>query len=728
MWGQVITPPQQALMERIKTRWAQEVSPGDVWPEYPRPMMVRKDWLNLNGQWKFEILRREAEKPEDFKGVILVPFAPGSALSGIPWFVNPDRRLWYRKGFHVPDEWTGKRILLHFGGVDWETEVWLNGASIGTHQGGYDPFSFDITSALTDEPFQELILSVWDPTDEGPWPRGKQVLKPGGIFYSRVTGIWQTVWLEPVPAVSIKKIKTVADIDAGVLQLTAQGENTTGSDTIKADALEGGKVIATVSGPVGETLELEIGNPKLWSPDNPFLYDLKVYLIRQDKEIDQVGSYFGMRKISLGKDGGGTTRIFLNNKQIFSYGPLDQGWWPDGLYTAPTDEALRYDIEVIKKLGCNMMRKHVKIEPARFYYWCDKLGLMVWQDMASGKNTTAQAKKQFELELIRMIDNLQNHPSIVMWVPFNEGWGQFDTPRLVNLIKRHDPTRLVNNASGWTDRQVGDVHDVHAYPGPSMPPREPGRAAVLGEFGGLGRVIEGHIWQKDKNWGYRSYKTEEEQTNAYLELIDNLLPLIGGGLCGAVYTQTTDVEIEVNGLMTYDREIIKMDPDKLRGAHRKLYLPPPVIKPIVPTSQEAPQSWRYTTDKPADNWAQGDFDDSRWQRGAAGFGRGRTPGITINTQWTTSDIWMRRTFEMSKQEIYNPHLQIYHDEDAEVYLNGQLIAKVSDYTTFYVLIPQKERIFKALKLGTNVLAVHCHQTTGGQGIDAGIVDVITKDF
>ena len=404
---------------------------------------------------------------------------------------------------------------------------------------------------------------------------------------------------------------------------------------IAAEALDGGKSVASSEGSAGDALVLDIPDAKLWSPDSPHLYDLKITLMVDGKATDEVRSYFGMRKIEVRKDESGFNRLFLNNEPLFQFGPLDQGYWPDGLYTAPTDEALRYDIEVTKKLGMNMARKHVKIEPARWYYWCDRLGLLVWQDFPAGDKyigrndpdieRSRESAENFERELKAMVDTFQNHPSIVMWVPYNEGWGQWETARVCQLIKQWDPTRLVNNASGWTDRGVGDVHDVHSYPGPAMPPVEDRRAAVLGEFGGLGLPIKGHTWQDDKNWGYRSYKNREDLTDAYVALLEKLRPLIGQGLSAAVYTQTSDVEIEVNGLMTYDREMIKMDLARATAAAKKLYVPPPIIRQVVPTSQHAPQSWRYTTDTPSDGWYREDFDDGDWKRGPGGFGRHDTP-------------------------------------------------------------------------------------------------------
>ena len=537
----------------LMTRWAKQVSPDNVHREYPRPQMVRKDWLNLNGLWEYAIRPKSSPKQEQFDGNILVPFPVESALSGVMKPVGEKSRLWYRRTFKIPQSWQGRRIMLHFGAVDWDTTVWVNDKEIGNHRGGYDPFTFDITDALKDTGKQEIVLSTWDPTNAGYQARGKQVKKPGGIWYTAVTGIWQTVWLEPVRQTYIKSIKIVTDIDGKLVRVIAACPDKATGYSIEAEAKDGWFTKAKGKGKSGEEIILNIKKPKLWSPDSPFLYDLKVTLKNnKGKKVDAVSSYFGMRKIELKKDKTGINRLFLNNKPLFQYGPLDQGWWPDGLYTAPTDAALRYDIEVLKKLGCNMLRKHVKLEPARLYYWCDKLGLMVWQDMPNGNNKDDQAKEQFELELKRVIEAFGNHPCIVMWVPFNEGWGQYDTPRIVDLIKQWDPTRLVNNASGWTDRGIGDVHDIHSYPGPAAPPTEEKRAGVLGEFGGLGLPVPGHTWQDEKNWGYRSYKSREALTDAYVILIDNLRSLISDGLCAGVYTQTTDVEIEVNGMMTYD--------------------------------------------------------------------------------------------------------------------------------------------------------------------------------
>jgi hypothetical protein len=705
----------------LATRWTKDVTPDKAWREYPRPQMVRPDWANLNGLWDYSLSLKEAEQPENWDGQILVPFCVESALSGVMKKVTPQQAVWYRRTFTTPEGWSGKRVLLHFGAVDWEATVWLNGHKVGEHRGGYDPFTFDVTNALQSGE-NTVVVRAWDPTDTSYQPRGKQVLKPGGIMYTATTGIWQTVWLEPVPQTYVRWLRIVPDVDTSSVRVTVDA---TGGK-VEFKALAGDQAVATAAGPVGQPIELKLSAPKLWSPDQPFLYDLKIKL-SADGASDEISSYFGMRKIAVGKDRDGVNRLLLNGKPLFQFGPLDQGFWPDGLYTAPCDEALRYDVETTKRLGMNMARKHVKVEPARWYYWCDKLGLMVWQDMASGNNSGPEGQENFKRELKNVVEAFANHPSIVMWVPFNEGWGQHDTEQIVELIRRWDPSRLVNNASGWADRKVGDVHDIHSYPGPAMPPVAEQRAAVLGEFGGLGLPLSGHTWQAEKNWGYRSFTSREALTDAYVNLLENLRPMIGSGLCAAVYTQTSDVEIEVNGLMTYDRELIKMDLERIVEAARKLYLPPPIIKTVVPTSQQAAQQicWRYTTERPADNWPKPDFDDSAWESGPGGFGEPSTPGTVVRTSWKTPDIWVRRSVDLDRvpQEL---KLMIHHDEDAEVYLNGVPAASPKGYTTSYVPMSISKDAIAALKKGRNTIAIHCHQTEGGQYIDAGLVELVPR--
>ncbi len=571
------------------TQWADQVTADSVWPQYPRPALTRKHWQNLNGLWQYAITSKEADKPEVVDGEILVPFAVESQLSQVRRRVTADQALWYRRTFTLPSRWRDDRILLHFGAVDWEATVWVNDQQVGFHRGGYDPFTLDITEALQNQGQgpQTVVVRVWDPTDQGSTApaRGKQTLHPAKIFYTAVTGIWQTVWLEPVPQAYIRDLHVTTDIETGrvTVNVDLTGDLSLEPLQVVVKIKEGWFVKAKTVGEINEPVVLTLSKPKLWSPDRPFLYDLDVVLeTERNKEVDRVDSYVGLRKIHVAPDHKGVPRLFLNNEPLFQFGLLDQGWWPDGLYTAPTDQALRYDIDVTKQLGYNLIRKHVKVEPQRFYSWCDRLGILVWQDMASRlferdrirTDRLQTSDQQWEGELKAMMDHLRNHPSIVMWVPFNEAWGQYDTERVTEWIKSYDPTRLVNSASGWDDKQVGDVRDVHVYPGPNMGPIETERAMVLGEFGGLALGIEGHVWrQSQDNWGYRSLPTAEALKEDYARLIVDLYGLKDRGLAAAVYTQTTDCEVEINGVMTYDREVIKMDPSWAHDLNQG-YLPP----------------------------------------------------------------------------------------------------------------------------------------------------------
>lgn len=711
----------------LMTRWAKDVDAAAPHPDYPRPQMVREKWHNLNGLWQYAVTGADAKTaPEKFDGQILVPFPIESSLSGVMRRVDAKQKLWYARTFKAP-ELNGGRLLLHFGAVDWKCEVFVNGKRVGEHTGGYDPFSFDVTDALKAGDEQRLSVVVHDPTDANWQPRGKQIQRPHGIWYTPITGIWQTVWLEPVPKLHIQSLKIEPDIDNDAVHVTV---NASGDAQVTLSLDKDHQV----TGAVGKRITLKVDKPKLWTPDTPHLYDLRVALGDGKAEADSVDTYFGMRKIALAKDDRGVLRLALNNKPLFQYGPLDQGFWPDGLYTAPTDAALVYDLEITKKLGFNMVRKHVKVEPARWYYHCDKLGLLVWQDMPSGDRyvgngeadiqRTKESAENFENEWREIVQDNYNSPSIVMWVPFNEGWGQFDTARIAAFTRQLDPSRLVNSASGWTDRKVGDVHDIHVYPGPAMPPVEEKRAAVLGEFGGLGLPLEGHTWQAKDNWGYKSYESKEALNSAYLQLVQRLRPLIGQGLAAAVYTQTTDVEIEVNGFMTYDRAVMKFDVERAAAAHRKLYLPPPQVEELVATSQKAAAQWRYTFEKPGDEWYAASFDDSSWKEGPAGFGEPSTPGSVVRTSWKTPDIWLRRTVNLKEKDFTGAALVMHHDEDTEVYINGKLITKATGWSTEYSLFLLDDKAVEALKSGENVIAVHTHQKGGGQYIDLGLIRMV----
>ena len=584
----------QIVPGRIATQWSASVNPVNPLPEYPRPQLVRKNWQNLNGLWQYAILPKAQEEtiPVAFAGNILVPYAVEAALSGVGKTVGKDSVLWYKKVITLPVVKKDQQVILHFGAVDWRCAVYINGKKVGSHQGGYDPFSFDITPFLKKGKEQEIAVSVWDPSDEGPQPRGKQVRKPNGIWYTPVTGIWQTVWLETVPKTYIVSTKQTPDIDTKTLNIQTSVANAQTGDLVKVTVLDGTTKLSEYSVAAGDDIKAVINGPKLWTPGNPFLYTLKIAVVRAGKIVDEADSYFAMRKISMGVDGNGVQRMLLNNRFVFQYGPLDQGWWPDGLYTAPTDEALKFDVVQTKEMGFNMIRKHVKVEPARWYYHCDKLGVLVWQDMPSGDlgarwetrpgvegigydmDRTPESENIYRTEWKAIMESLHNFPSIVVWVPFNEAWGQFKTKEIVNWTMQQDPSRLVNTASGGNFHAVGHIIDLHNYPQPAMPKAELFGAQyviVLGEFGGLGLPLEGHTWQDKNNWGYRSYKNKEELFTNYSQLIDKFPTLIKKGLSAAVYTQTTDVEVEVNGLMTYDRKVFKIPVESLKQVHSKLY-------------------------------------------------------------------------------------------------------------------------------------------------------------
>ena len=583
----------------IQTPWTAEVTPDQVHPEYPRPQLVRERWASLNGLWNYAVVPADAPQPREWDGRILVPFCIESSLSGVGRRVSADEALWYETVFKVPSGWRKDRVILNFGAVDWSAEVYVNGQLAGRHTGGYTAFSFDITPYLKKHGRQRLALKVLDGTDNGEQPCGKQVSRPGGIWYTPVTGIWQSVWLEPVRSAAVTSYLAVPDVDAGTLDITVFADGTTDRDLVEIWLREGGvgysadqpgptSTVAFATAVPGKPVRLSVAGPKCWSPESPFLYELEIRLKQGKKVVDQVRGYTAFRKISEVTDAAGYRRMGLNNAPYFQFGPLDQGWWPDGLYTAPTDEALQFDLVKTKDFGFNMIRKHIKVEPARWYYWCDVLGIVVWQDMPSiggvrggrwemwkwaspedDRSLTETAKGTYYKEWGEIIAQLRNHPSIVAWVPFNESWSQFDTERVVEFTRSCDPTRLVNSASGGNSFPVGDIFDSHNYPNPAMKFTSGGRQIdVLGEYGGIGWPVEGHLWQADKNWGYIEYRSGEDVLQQYSTYADDLVRLIGQGVSAAVYTQTTDVEGEVNGLMTYDRKIVKMDESRLRAVNQ----------------------------------------------------------------------------------------------------------------------------------------------------------------
>ncbi len=588
--------------DRIKTKWAEEVSPTNAHPEYPRPQMVRSEWQSLNGLWDYAITPKSEPKPAKFDGKILVPFAVESSLSGVGRKVTPDDALWYKTTFTVPSAWKGKRLMLNFDAVDWKTVVYVNDIQIGSHTGGYTHFSFDVTPYLKSGA-NSLVLKVEDATDNDFQPRGKQVSKPSGIWYTAVSGIWQSVWMEPVAPAHVTDYNVVSSIKEKAINVTVDAEGVQEGDVIKVFLLDGGigystetanaaktatdglyAVLASGMTVPGGTVTLNVRDPKLWSPDSPYLYGLDIQILRNGKVIDKVASYTAMREVGAYRKNGNTKLMGLNGDGLFQLGPLDQGWWPDGLYTAPTDEALKFDIQKTKDFGFNMIRKHIKVEPDRWFYYCDQIGIIVWQDMPSfggskkwgmyyygeGEDfpATPEAKANYYKEWTEIINQVKKFQCIAVWVPFNEAWSQFDTKDVVAYTKKLDPTRLVNQSSGgnW-EEGVGDILDNHHYPYPAFRMWDKNMINVLGEYGGIGLPVEGHLWQADKNWGYVQYKNGDEVLAEYASFAEQLKQLIKQGCSAAVYTQTTDVEIEINGLMTYDRKVIKMDEKKLRAVN-----------------------------------------------------------------------------------------------------------------------------------------------------------------
>lgn len=623
----------QPVAGSMLSEFGESVTPRNAWEEYPRPQLKRDKWLNLNGIWNYAVSGKAAPCPDSIDGSILVPFCIESALSGVGAKISPKERIWYRRSFAIPDDWNGMRVILNFGAVDYEATIWINQALVGSHQGGFDPFSFDISDYLRAGD-NEIVVSVWDPTNSKEIPTGKQRLSPSGIWYTPVSGIWQTVWLEPVNEdLSIDSIRITPNIDTSSVVVETFTDRIVGGDRYAvhlAVSRNGSEVAETVTR-INRKTELSIDSPVLWSPGNPALYTLDAHLYRiedpfaeereaagednfqlvrhgsteseayqelniEGEPIDKVASYFGMRKVSLGPGKvEGQPVIHLNNEPIFQNGTLDQGWWPDGLHTPPSDEAMIFELRYLKESGFNMLRKHIKVEPARYYYHCDRLGILVWQDMpsavshpgdgesdqyVSSRSNSQLIKKPdsarlFESELRAMIDSLYNHPSIIMWVVFNEGWGQYDTCRLNDWVGNLDPGRIINSSSGWVLKDCGDVYDIHTYDSvPRTPPNRKSQAVVVGEYGGIGYAVEGHLWNPEmRNWGYQKYGSIDELIAAYQVKFREIVRQVKEiGISGAVYTQTSDVEGEVNGLFTYDRKIKKIPAEELKRIHGEAFI------------------------------------------------------------------------------------------------------------------------------------------------------------
>lgn len=581
----------------MRSVWYDKVDSICPLPEYPRPQLVRENWLNLNGKFDYAILPAAQKWAETFDGEILVPFALESLLSGVEKPLSPNERLWYRKHFAIPESMQGKHILLHFGAVDWQCEVFVNHSSVGKHTGGYCAFSFDITEYLTDGE-NELVVCVYDPTESGWQQRGKQVNNTHGFWYTATSGIWQTVWIEAVSEVYVQKLRFAPNIDQEVIQVKTELNQETDAEIFVTVSLEDSVVF---SGAIEKNAEISLPNPSLWSPESPNLYDISLEVKVNGVLTDTVTSYFGMRKFHVDKDEKGIMRLFLNNKPYFQKGLLDQGYWPDGGMTPPTDEAMIFDIAEMKRLGFNMLRKHIKIEPLRWYYHCDRLGMIVWQDMMSGgkyigdfyagvlpnigilhvkdnkynvfSRTEKSWRDDFERELTEMIDLLYNTVSLYCWVPFNEAWGQFDALRICAYVRRLDDSRVIDHASGWYDQGGGDVQSMHKYILPIRMRKPDHRAFVITEFGGYSQKEAGHMWNPQKAFGYLMFKDKAALTKAYEKLMKKqVIPLVEKGLSGTIYTQVSDVENEVNGIYTYDRAVLKLEEDTVIAINRQLTL------------------------------------------------------------------------------------------------------------------------------------------------------------
>ena len=768
--------------EPMMTPWGEKVTSENCWRSYPRPQMERENWTCLNGDWDYAItaITNTPGRPTSWNGKIRVPYALEAPLSGCGGrLLKPEEYLWYTREIRL-DPKPGERILLHFGAVDFRTIVYLGHDEVALHEGGQLPFTVDLTR-FARKGANTLTVLVWDPTQDFVNSHGKQAFRTHACFYTRSSGITQTVWLETVPERHIADYDVTTDIDDGTVTLTFKvdglkyGENDLGSVEIFGRSRPVTKGRFKPGEPVTVTLPKPVS---LWSPESPDLYEFTAKF-----GDDEVKGYFAMRKFEKRKDGNGVLRFFLNNKPYYVMGTLDQGWWPDGLLTPPSEEAMAFDIRTLKDCGFNTMRKHIKVEPLRYYALCDRMGLLVLQDMpcdgwnarASFRWETVKGYALYRYELEGMIDLLKKVPSIVMWVPYNEGWGQHDqhlTHTTLDFVRRHDPTRLVVGPSGWNDFEGGelfgrkrtvhrphgeceaaDVVDYHYYRGPAMPPVNDRRVSFLGEFGGLGHPVEGHVWRyfdqgraalgakSGGDWGYggiKDTKTREGLEKTYLGLMERLGDLACSGLAGSIYTQTTDVEIEINGLLSYDRKVLKYDPKVLRAAHETvirvamLGTVPRVTKMLAPRLDPDSDAWTWTTDAPVAGWEKPNFDDSSWKRSAGGFGNAQISKdhrhAKVTTEWTTESIWLRRHFKYEKPsgELIHARFNMFHDEDVEVYLNGVLMVSAKgwngNWSDFHV---SGEKFAAAVKSGDNVIAVKVIQKTGGQYIDLGLsVDMV----
>lgn len=722
-------------------------------PEHPRPDFRREAWLNLNGQWQWEWdeqgdgERRGLTSGKDLAGTIIVPFCPESKLSGIG-NTGYMTHTWYRRQFRIPPSMRGRRLLLHFGAVDWHARVWVNGQFVGEHRGGYSPFAFEVTNCIGGGE-NELVVHCYDKANSGLQATGKQTHGVSeGCVYTRTTGIWQTVWLEAVGDTYLKHFFLVPDLDGGRVFFSGRLDGPTKGAKVRLIASVGGKWVGQETLPAAwQTVGVvPIRNPRPWGPGKPFLYDLTIEIMREGKVIDSVSSYFGLRKISIEGN-----RFLINDKPIFQRLVLDQGFYPDGIYTAPTDEALKRDIELSMAAGFNGARLHQKVFEPRLLYWADKLGYLVWGEYPSwGLNlSSAEAVGYAAQEWKEVVIRDRNHPSLIGWCPLNETAPDEHAAAMqamLSVTQALDPTRPFLDTSGYVhlypDTDVYDCHDYTQDPevfkarfmlfgltgtdpwnnNPSdRRSKYRGQPYFVSEYGGIRLKTERDTGQ---GWGYG-----ETDLPGFLERYKALTDVLldNPNIFGFCYTQLTDIEQEQNGIYFYDRQF-KYDPALVKAINQRpaaYETQVPVIRKLnwralAPTSREAPQEWRYTVEAPPEGWFQPDFDDSQWQTGRGGFGTAGTPGAVIGTNWQGRDIWLRRVFHLRTCEAQTLFVLIHHDEDAEVYVNGELVASFRHYTTDYVPYEATSALKKALKVGTNTLAVHCRQTVGGQFIDVGI--------
>ena len=702
----------------IDTKWTETVDTDNPHQEYPRPHMVRENWQCLNGKWKYAITALITEIPASFDGDIIVPFCLESKLSGVQKSLTPDNYLWYKRMAKISKPVNNRKILLHFTAVDWHTTLFINGNQVGEHTGGFTPFNYDITDYLCEEPEQEIVLRVYDPSNFGIQPKGKQRINPRGVMYTPVSGIWQTVWLETVNETYITSIYNEPMGLEGI-QLTV---NTNKPDKATIVLKDQDRIIVNTEAKTNEKISIMIPDARHWSPDDPFLYDIQIKL----KSGDQITSYCAVRTIEVKKAADGYNRLFLNSRELFQYGPLDQGWWPDGLYTAPTEEALKYDIEYMKENGFNMVRKHEKIEPARWYYHCDKQGLLVWQDIPSTFNQETEAGRlNYERETLEMIEAFRFFPSIIMWVIFNEGWGQngfgLDRSRLlVDKVGKIDPCRLLNSGSGWFNVGGDHVKDMHCYPGPFMQTTDATRANVIGEFGGNRIPIKNHVWvNMEQEYDINSLDFLQSH---YQELLWKLEIMKAQGISAGVYTQLTDCEIEMNGYLTYDRKINKMGQEFLYRIHQHLYKKTPELKMLAGQDID----WKYTKIKPGSDWIHQEFDDSSWETALAPFGSELRNNVP-RTEWSEQELWLRKTFTYRDennpaQDVLLISWQIF-GADPQIFVNGKHLAEfdgLAKCSFHYVSLKHKNILIN----GKNNIAIYCRRIRGNDkwNGDAALID------